>query len=94
MESRPEGTNIVDPGLQTALPDTISAQPWWSGTMFAAMSTSKQSSAGTEVGQSRVGGGMHGTGDVSKQTQSADRKSGDFILLIDLLYKYDVFSAI
>ncbi|CAD5183629.1 unnamed protein product [Musa acuminata subsp. malaccensis] len=75
MESRPEGTNIVDPGLQTALPDTISAQPWWSGTMFAAMSTSKQSSAGTEVGQSRLGGGMHGTGDVSKETQSADRKS-------------------
>ncbi|CAL9116906.1 nuclear transcription factor Y subunit A-1-like isoform X2 [Musa acuminata AAA Group] len=75
MESRPEGTNIVDPGLQTALPDTISAQPWWSGTMFAAMSTSKQSSAGTEVGQSRLGGGMHGTGDVSKETQSADKKS-------------------
>ncbi|URD75837.1 Nuclear transcription factor Y subunit [Musa troglodytarum] len=75
MESRPEGTNTVDPGLQTALPDTIGAQPWWSGTVFAAMNTSKTSSAGTEVGQSRMGGGTHGTGDVSEETQNVDRKS-------------------
>ncbi|RRT81588.1 hypothetical protein B296_00005333 [Ensete ventricosum] len=68
MESRPGGTNIVDPSVQTAIPATISTQPWWCGPVFTAVNASKSTLVGSEAGQSRPSHGLDDTGDVNKGT--------------------------
>ncbi|XP_064959625.1 nuclear transcription factor Y subunit A-1-like isoform X2 [Musa acuminata AAA Group] len=74
MESRPGGTNILDPSVQTAIPATISAQPWWCGPVFAAVNTSKSPAVGTEAGQLRLSHGLDDTGDVNKEADSMGTK--------------------
>ncbi|WOK92416.1 hypothetical protein Cni_G01107 [Canna indica] len=68
MESHPGGANTVDRSMQPALSTTIGAQPWWCGTVFAAVNTSKSPSVGPEVGESQQSCGVDGTSNSSKGT--------------------------
>lgn len=89
MESRPGGTNILDPSVQTAIPATISAQPWWCGPVFAAVNTSKSPVVGTEAGQLRLSHGLDDTGDVNKEADSMGTKPGSLIYLF--IYIHFIF---
>lgn len=83
MGSRPEGTNLVEPRGQGALPSGMAMQPWWTGSGLGAVSpavVAPGSGIGMSLSSNPVGDGATKgkTSDDARADSSEDsQRSGE-----------------